>query len=97
MPSNGMILAASDASHEKVELLVAPEGAVVGERVRFGASDEPQSEPQTPNQIQKKKTWEELQPLLVTDASCVATYKGAPMMTSAGPVKCASLVDASIG
>ena len=50
-----MILAASDASHENVELLVAPEDAVVGERVRFGDSDEPQAEPQTPNQIQKKK------------------------------------------
>ena len=92
-----MILAASDASHENVELLVAPEGAVVGERVRFGESDEPQAEPQTPNQIQKKKTWEELQPRLVTNQDCVATYEGAPMMTSAGPVKCATMKGATIG
>ena len=92
-----MILAASDASHENVELLVAPEDAVVGERVRFGDSDEPQAEPQTPNQIQKKKTWEELQPLLRTNDACVPTYKGAPMMTSAGAVACATLVDASVG
>ena len=92
-----MILAASDASHENVELLLAPEGAVIGERVRFGQSTEPQAEPQSPNQLQKKKTWEELQPLLVTDDACVATYKGAPMMTSAGPVRCATLVKASIG
>ena len=87
-----MILAASDASHENVELLVAPEDAVVGERVRFGDSDEPQAEPQTPNQIQKKKTWEELQPLLRTNDACVPTYEGAPMMTSAGAVACATLV-----
>ena len=92
-----MILAASDASHERVELLVAPEGAAIGERVRFGVSDEPQAPPQTPNQVQKKKTWEELQPLLVTNAECVATFQGAPMMTSAGPVTCASLVSANIG
>jgi aminoacyl tRNA synthase complex-interacting multifunctional protein 1 len=97
IPSHGMILAASDDSHERVELLVAPEGAVIGERVRFGESDEPQAEPQTPNQLQKKKTWEELQPLLVTDDACVATYKGVPMMTSAGAVKCATLTKANIG
>jgi hypothetical protein len=97
IPSHGMILAASDDSHERVELLVAPEGAVIGERVRFGESDEPQAEPQTPNQLQKKKTWEELQPLLVTDDACVATYNGAPMMTSAGAVKCATLTKANIG
>ena len=71
-----MILAASDASHENVELLVAPEGAVVGERVRFGESDEPQAEPQTPNQIQKKKTWEELQPLLVTNRRLRGDVRG---------------------
>jgi len=97
IPSHGMILAASDASHENVELLLAPEDAVVGERVRFGASDEPQAEPQTPNQIQKKKTWEELQPLLRTNDACVATYECAPMMTSAGPVACATLTAATIG
>ena len=92
-----MILAASDASHENVELLVAPEGAVVGERVRFGESDEPQAEPQTPNKIQKKKTWEELPPRLLTNQGCVATYKGARMRTAAGPVKCATRKGATIG
>ena len=92
-----MILAASDDSHEKVELLVAPEGAVVGERVRFGESEEPQSEPQTPNQIAKKKTWEELQPQLKTNDDCVATFNGVPMMSSAGTVRCATLTKANIG
>jgi aminoacyl tRNA synthase complex-interacting multifunctional protein 1 len=92
-----MILAASDDSHEKVELLVAPEGAVVGERVRFGESEEPQSEPQTPNQIAKKKTWEELQPQLKTNDDCVATFNGVPMMSSAGAVRCATLTKANIG
>jgi len=92
-----MILAASDDAHEKVELLVAPAGAVVGERVRFGVSDEPQSEPQTANQLAKKKTWEEFQPQLKTNDECVATFNGAPMMSSVGAVKCATLVKANIG
>ena len=30
VPSHGMLLAASDASHEKVELLLAPDDAVPG-------------------------------------------------------------------
>ena len=33
VPSHGMVLCASDASHENVELLIAPEGAAPGERV----------------------------------------------------------------
>lgn len=51
--SNGMLLAASDEAHEKVELLVAQEGTVPGERVWFGAEDEKdrQPEPATPNQV----------------------------------------------
>ena len=35
--SNGMLMCASDASHETVELLTAPEGSVPGERVWFGS------------------------------------------------------------
>lgn len=38
--SNGMLMAASDAAHENVELLVPPEGAVAGDRVWFGSIDE---------------------------------------------------------
>lgn len=51
--SNGMLMAASDASHENVELLVPPEGAVPGERVWFGSVDEKESLPDvaTPNQV----------------------------------------------
>ena len=51
--SNGMLMCASDASHETVELLTAPEGSVPGERVWFGSEDEKnlQSEPATGNQV----------------------------------------------
>ncbi|KAL6650502.1 hypothetical protein ACP70R_009427 [Stipagrostis hirtigluma subsp. patula] len=55
--SNGMLMAASDAAHENVELLTPPEGSVPGERVWFGSEDEKdrQSEPASPNQNPKEK------------------------------------------
>lgn len=50
--SFGMLIAASDAAHENVELLVPPEGAVPGDRVWFGSIDEKDSLPDaaSPNQ-----------------------------------------------
>ena len=95
--SHGMLLCASDDSHEKVELLVCPEGAVPGERIKFGAWDAEQAEAHTENQMKKKKTWEKVAPDLKTTADCVAAYKGLEMVTSAGPVKCKSLANALIG
>lgn len=47
-------------------------------------------------QLQKKKIWEAVQPLLKTDADRVATFEGRQMLTSAGPVTAASLSGASI-
>lgn len=93
--SNGMVLCASNAEHTEVEPLAPPEGAAVGERVWFGEAAE-QGEPAKPNQVDKKKMWEEVQPRLRTDDSRVAGYDGAPMMTSAGPVTAPSLAGASI-
>jgi tRNA-binding EMAP/Myf-like protein len=51
--SNGMLMCASDASHETVQLLTPPEGSVPGERVWFGSEDDKslQSEPATGNQV----------------------------------------------
>ena len=51
--SNGMLLAASDEKHEKVELLVAPPGTVAGERIWFGGEEDKslQPEPASPNQV----------------------------------------------
>ncbi|KAL0359315.1 UNVERIFIED_CONTAM: Tyrosine--tRNA ligase, cytoplasmic [Sesamum angustifolium] len=50
--SFGMLMAASDAAHENVELLVPPLGAVPGERVWFGSVDEKDNLPDvaSPNQ-----------------------------------------------
>ncbi len=47
--SNGMLLAASDAAHENVELLVPPQESEPGQRVWFG--EEAQADPLTPNQV----------------------------------------------
>lgn len=38
----------------------------------------------------------QIQPDFTTDAGCVAVYKGAAFTTSAGPVKVATIVGASI-
>ncbi|KAJ7982703.1 tyrosine--tRNA ligase, cytoplasmic [Quillaja saponaria] len=96
--SCGMLMAASDPTHVNVELLVPPEGAVPGERIWFGSEDEKENQPvaATPNQIQKKKIWESVQPYLKTDASCIAMLGEHVMHTSAGPVMCRSLKNASI-
>ncbi|KAL7176699.1 hypothetical protein ACSBR2_030111 [Camellia fascicularis] len=97
--SFGMLMAASDASHENVELLVPPEGSLPGDRIWFGCADEKENLPDaaSPNQIQKKKIWELVQPHLKTDASCVAALGGQHFMrTSAGLVVCTSLQNANV-
>ncbi|KAE8022768.1 hypothetical protein FH972_008543 [Carpinus fangiana] len=96
--SCGMLMAASDASHENVELLVPPEGSLTGERIWFGSENEKESQPAaaTPNQIQKKKIWELVQPHLKTDASCTAMLGVHVMRTSAGVVVSTSLKNANI-
>ncbi|XP_077231451.1 nucleic acid-binding, OB-fold-like protein [Tasmannia lanceolata] len=96
--SNGMLMAASDASHENVELLLPPEGSFPGERIWFGSEEEKgnQADAATPNQVQKKKIWESVQPHLKTTDSCVAVLGVHPMRTSAGVVVCKSLKNANI-
>ncbi|XXG47268.1 hypothetical protein AAC387_Pa02g1940 [Persea americana] len=96
--SNGMLMAASDASHENVELLLPPEGSIPGERIWFGLEEEKENQldAATPNQVQKKKIWESVQPHLKTSDSCVATLGIHPMRTSAGVVVCKSLKNANI-
>ncbi|XAR71517.1 hypothetical protein NMG60_11028831 [Bertholletia excelsa] len=96
--SFGMLIAASDASHEKVELLVPPEGSLPGERIWFGSADEMEDLPDaaTANQVQKKKIWELVQPHLKTDSSLVAKLGMHCMRTTAGVVACTSLKNANI-
>ncbi|GMH38190.1 hypothetical protein BSKO_06074 [Bryopsis sp. KO-2023] len=93
--SHGMLLCASDESHENVEPLRPPSGASVGERVYFGEEKE-QAEPEVPNKIQKKKIWEGIQPALKTGEDLVAGIGGKSMNTSAGAVTASTLAKARI-
>lgn len=96
--SNGMLLAASDAAHETVELLLPPEGSQPGERVWFGGEEdgESQSAALAPNQVQKKKVWESIQPHLNTSEEGVARFLERPMRVSGGVVKSKSLKGANV-
>ncbi|CAD6264061.1 unnamed protein product [Miscanthus lutarioriparius] len=96
--SNGMLMAASDASHENVELLIPPEGSFPGERVWFGSEEEKhrQSDPASPNQVQKKKIWEAVQAHLRTTDNCIVVLGDKQMRTSAGLIFCKSLQGARV-
>ena len=99
MVSAGMLLCANnggdgEAGTRKVELLVVPDGAVPGERLTWGgAANDP---PHGGNKIAKKRIWEEVQPDLGVNGSCEAGWKGIALTSSAGPVKCASIVDGGV-
>ncbi|XP_050235690.1 uncharacterized protein LOC126685776 [Mercurialis annua] len=97
--SNGMLMAASDASHENVELLEPHPDSLPGERIWFGSQHDQENqlpEPASPNQVQKKKIWESVQPHLKTDDSCQAMVGEHLLQTSAGVVVCRSLKNANI-
>jgi len=81
-PSHGMVLCAS--SDGKVSFVEPPEGAEVGERVFVDGFE---GEPATENQILKKKMLDVVFPDLKTNGDGIATYKGVPLSTSAGPCK----------
>jgi len=81
-PSHGMVMCAANEDGSKVEFVVPPEGAEVGERILVEGFD---GEPATENQIIKKKMLDKIFPDLATDDSGVASYQGIPMKTSAGP------------
>jgi len=81
-PSHGMVMCASSADGSKVEFIEPPADAKIGERVMV---DGFVGEPATENQILKKKMLDVIFPDLSTDANGIATYKGVPLSTSAGP------------
>ncbi|CAH8308366.1 unnamed protein product [Eruca vesicaria subsp. sativa] len=97
--SCGMLLCASDSSHENVEPLVPPQGSVPGDRVWFGGEEDLEQlpEPAPANKVQKKKMWEAVQPLLKTDESGVSMLKEEHLMrTSVGVVTSNTLKNANI-
>lgn len=79
--SQGMIMCAS--CPEKVEILLPPPGAQIGDRV--SAKDYPGEPDVLMNP--KKKIWETVKPDLKTDANKVAAYKGSQLtIEGKGPV-----------
>jgi len=83
-PSHGMVICASNDDHTKVEFVVPPEGAKIGERITFeGFAGEPEPE----NKVAKKKMFEKIAPDLKTNEEGVVVWKSGTAMTSAGPVK----------
>lgn len=83
-PSHGMVMCAStgEGDDAKVEFVVPPEDAAIGERVAVEGFD---GEPATENQVIKKKMLDAIFPDLATNGDGVATYKGVPLSTSSGP------------
>ncbi|KAI4370487.1 hypothetical protein MLD38_018838 [Melastoma candidum] len=79
--SEGLVLCASNEDHSVVEPLLPPEGAKPGERISFAGIDGKPEDVLNP----KKKQLEKITPHLVTDDKGIATFKGIPFMTSAGP------------
>ena len=80
--SHGMVMCAANEDGSKVEFVVPPEGAEIGERVMVEGFD---GEPATENQIIKKKMLDAIFPDLKTDGSGTAMYKGKALSTGAGP------------
>jgi methionyl-tRNA synthetase len=91
--SHGMVLCACDEAHEHVQFVEPPADAKVGERVTIATES---GEPISAAQIKKQKVLEKVSPDFLTDDKCVATYKGEPIMTSAGPCTAKSLAKAFI-
>jgi tRNA-binding EMAP/Myf-like protein len=100
--SSAILLAASDGGegeNEKFELLSVPDSVPNGELVSFQGKD-----PSQPDEMLKSKgavkVWDRVKSNLKANENGVATYVNEKdvhvMMTSAGPVKTTSLVDAFI-
>ncbi|XP_078446667.1 nucleic acid-binding, OB-fold-like protein isoform X2 [Wolffia australiana] len=79
--SYGLVLCASSEDHSVVEPLLPPEGASLGECISFSGYEGKPEDVLNP----KKKQLEKITPHLFTDGNGVATFKGIPFMTSAGP------------
>eukprot|EP01114_Cavostelium_apophysatum_P004524 TRINITY_DN1480_c0_g1_i1.p1 TRINITY_DN1480_c0_g1~~TRINITY_DN1480_c0_g1_i1.p1 ORF type:complete len:715 (+),score=239.77 TRINITY_DN1480_c0_g1_i1:117-2261(+) len=90
--SEGMVFAASNDDHTKVELVTPPSGAKVGERVTFEGFSGDSDAQLNP----KHKVWEAVQPDLKSNSDLTATYKGVPFTTSAGVCTVKSIANGSI-
>jgi aminoacyl tRNA synthase complex-interacting multifunctional protein 1 len=94
-PSHGMVLCASNADHTKVEFVVPPTDAAIGERISFGSL---KGDPEPENKVAKKKFAEKLLPDLKTNAAGEVMWKEHAAMTTKGAVKAVNgMADAMVG
>ena len=91
--SHGMVLAAKSKDGAKVELIVPPDDAKVGERVFI---DGLTGDPFSPAQVKKKKIFNVVSEKLLTAEGGVATWDGKEIKTSAGVCAATTLVGAPI-
>jgi aminoacyl tRNA synthase complex-interacting multifunctional protein 1 len=89
--SAGLVLCASNSDHTVVEPLIPPEGAKLGERISFAGFDGKPEDVLNP----KKKQLDKITPHLRTDENGVATFRGVPFTTSAGPCR-SSVLNADV-
>lgn len=87
-----MLLAASNADHTLVELLIAPQGSKPGDRVFVEGYQGESYEVLNP----KKKIWESVMPDLRTNAEAVAVFKDLPFRTENGMVKVKSIANGNV-
>jgi len=73
--SAGMVLAASNEDHTKVELVEVPEGAKPGERIFIEGLE---GDALAPNQCAKKNVLKNVLPDLKTDAACIVGWQVYP-------------------
>jgi hypothetical protein len=88
-----MVLCASTEGKGLVKLLDVPAAAVPGERLVF-KGHEGAAEPVLKKKLAKH--WDDVAPLLKTDAAGVCMFDSLPFVTSAGPVTCAAVPAGSI-
>jgi methionyl-tRNA synthetase len=75
-----------------VELVEPAESASPGDRVTADGFDADPEEQLNP----KKKQFEQIQPDLLTNADCIACYKGLPLTSKAGLCRVASITGGKI-
>jgi len=90
-PSDGLLLVATSSDKAKVEVLEAPAGAAVGERVTFDGFPTDSVPPRA-----NPKVLKELMGLMTINDKGVAQYKDTKFNTSKGPVKVNTLTNASV-
>ncbi|KDD73917.1 hypothetical protein H632_c1732p0 [Helicosporidium sp. ATCC 50920] len=107
--SSGMLLCAVSNDHSKVEPLAPAQGSQPGDRAVFCSLEEEDETPNearvaaaaelapaTPNQLQKKKWWEAVQPSLYVDHRGRVKCKTYTLQTRAGVVYAPTLKNVSV-